>query len=267
MNRRDFLYGAITAAAVSQLGLTQSKTHDMGGFQHPMPERPEDILMLIYPGMTALDLIGPQQVFGYVMGAKVHLVAKSKEVVVSDTGVGILPTKTFADCPAAPDILFVPGGGMGTVTLMNDSETINFLIGRANKANYVTSVCSGALVLGAAGLLRGYKATTHWAVRDVLPLLGAELAPGRVVQDRNRITSGGITAGIDFGLKIAAQLRGDDYARALELSLEYDPDPPFHSGSPQKAPANVLKSTQAMYDPLNDAARKAALEARRKWPQ
>jgi len=267
MDRRNFLYGAVAAAAMSQLGLAQSKTHDMGGLQHPIPERPEDIVMLIYPGMTALDLIGPQQVLGYVMGAKVHLVAKSKDFVVSDTGVGIAPTKTFAECPPAPDILFVPGGGLGTIALMNDSETIGFLVSRAKSAKYVTSVCSGALVLGAAGLLRGYKATTHWAVRDVLPLLGAELAPGRVVQDRNRITSGGITAGIDFGLKIAAQLRGDDYARALELSLEYNPDPPFHSGSPEKAPGNVLKSVQAMYDPLNEAARQAALEARRKWVQ
>ena len=221
--------------------------------------------MLIYPGMTALDLIGPQQVFGYLMGTHVHLVAKTKDLVVSDTGVAIQPSKTFADCPDPVDILFVPGGGKGTIALMTDDETLAFLSGRGKSAKLVTSVCSGSLVLGAAGLLRGYKATSHWAVRDLLPLLGAEVVTHRVVQDRNRITSGGITAGIDFGLSIAAQLRGDEYAKALELTLEYDPQPPFGSGTPEKAPASVVKAMRDMYEPLNAAAREAALAARKRW--
>lgn len=268
MNRRQFtrnLYGAALSATLAQVVSAQEKTHEMGGVHHPMPEKPEEIAMLIYPGMTALDLIGPQQVFGYVMGTHVHLVAKTKDPVVSDTGVTIQPSKTFADCPDPVDILFVPGGGKATVALMSDDETLAFLAQRGNAAKLVTSVCSGALVLGAAGLLRGYKATSHWAVRDILPLLGAELVVSRVVQDRNRITSGGITAGIDFGLRIAAQLRGEDYARALELTLEYDPQPPFASGTPEKAPPNVEKAARAMYEPLHAAAREAALAARKKW--
>lgn len=268
MNRRQFtrnLCGAALSTALAQAMTSQEKAHEMAGIHHPMPEKPEEIAMLIYPGMTALDLIGPQQVFGYVMSTHVHLVARTKDAVVSDTGVTIQPSKTFADCPNPVDILFVPGGGKATVALMNDDETLAFLAQRGKTAKLVTSVCSGALVLGAAGLLRGYKATSHWAVRDVLPLLGAELVSSRVVQDRNRITSGGITAGIDFGLRIAAQLRGEDYARALELTLEYDPQPPFASGTPEKAPANVEKATRAMYEPLHTAAREAALAARKKW--
>jgi cyclohexyl-isocyanide hydratase len=267
MDRREFTRNLCAAAfgtALVRDMSAQQKSHDMGGMQHPMPDKPEEIAMLIYPGMTALDLIGPQQVFGYVMGANVHLVAKTKDIVVSDTGVAIQPSKTFADC-GNPDIVFVPGGGRGTVALMSDDETLHFLAEKGKTAKLVTSVCSGSLVLGAVGLLRGYKATSHWAVRDILPLLGAELVTSRVVQDRNRITSGGITAGIDFGLRIAAQLRGDDYARALELTLEYDPQPPFGSGTPEKAPANIEKMSRAMYEPLHAAARDAAIVAKQKW--
>ncbi len=214
--------------------------------------------MLIYPGMTALDLIGPQQVFGYVMGCKVHLVAKTADLVTSDTGVSIKPTKTFADCPDPVDLLFVPGGGTGTINLMRDKETLAFLTNRAAKAKYVTSVCSGSLVLAAAGLLRGYKATSHWAVRDVLADFGAEVVAKRVVEDRNRITAGGITSGIDFGLRVAARLRGDEYAQSLELTLEYDPQPPFHTGSPETAPPAILAQMKQMYAPLTAAAKAIA---------
>lgn len=268
MNRRQFtrnLCGAALSATLAQTITAQEKSLTMGGIQHPMPAKPEEIAMLIYPGMTALDLIGPQQVFGYLMGAHVHLVAKTKDLVVSDTGVAIQPFKTFADCPDPVDILFVPGGGKATVALMNDDETLGFLAGCGKTAKLVTSVCSGSLVLGAAGLLRGYKATSHWAVRDILPLLGAELVVSRVVQDRNRITSGGITAGIDFGLRIAGQLRGEDYARTLELTLEYDPQPPFGSGTPEKAPRGIEKAARAMYEPLHVAAHDAAVAARKRW--
>lgn len=214
--------------------------------------------MLVYPGMTALDLIGPQQVFGYTMGAKVHLVWKNREPVVTDTRVSILPTQTFESCPKQIDILFVPGGGRETVDLMQDTEVLVFLRDRAAHAQFVTSVCSGALVLGAAGLLEGYKATTHWAVHDVLPLLGATPVQARVVEDRNRITAGGITSGIDFALRIAAKLRGEDYARALELMVEYDPQPPFRTGTPAKAGPKVARAITAMYAPLNQRAKAAA---------
>ena len=233
----------------------QSQTEEkLTRMNHPMPAKPEDIAMLVYPGMTALDLIGPQQVFGYTMGCNVHLVAKTAELVTSDTGVSIKPTKTFAECPDPVDILFVPGGGIGTINLMKDSQTLAFLAERAKTAKWVTSVCSGSLVLAAAGLLRGYQATSHWSVRYVLADFGAEPVSQRVVEDRNRITSAGITAGIDFGLRIAGRLRGKEYAQALELTLEYDPQPPFHTGTPETAPPSVLSQMKQMYAPLAASA-------------
>jgi cyclohexyl-isocyanide hydratase len=271
MNRREFtrsLCGAALGTAVIRAAAAQDQPQDKQEKKEthdPTTDKPQEIAMLIYPGMTALDLIGPQQVFGSLGKANVHLVAKTKDIIVSDTGVRIQPSKTFADCPSAVDLLFVGGGTAGTIALMKDDETLNFLSERAKSAKLVTSVCSGSLVLGAAGLLRGYKATSHWAVRDILPLLGAELVTSRVVQDRNRITSGGVTAGIDFGLRVAAQLRGKDYARELELGLEYDPQPPFGVGAPDKAPPSLEKRTRSDYEPLHAAFQEAALEARKKW--
>jgi cyclohexyl-isocyanide hydratase len=251
-------------AAMAALGSASAqqpaarKEHDFLGLKHYMPDQPEEIAMLVYPGMTALDLVGPQQVFGYMMATKVHLVWKTKSPVVSDTGIAITPTMTFDECPEIVDILFVPGGGRETVQLMDDEAVLSFLVERGKKAKLVTSVCSGALVLGAAGLLKGYKATTHWSVHDVLPLLGATAVKARVVEDRNRITAGGITSGIDFGLRIAARLRGEDFARALELTLEYDPQPPFGTGTPGKAGPKITAAMMQMYQPLNKSARTAA---------
>jgi len=254
ITRRELGAALVIATAAGRRAATR-----YGRIKYTMPDKPKEIAMLVYPGMTALDLVGPQQVFGYTMGARVHLVWKTKLPVVTDTGLSIVPTKTFAECPDPVDIIFVPGGGLATINLMKDADTIAFLKSRGEKARLVTSVCSGALVIGAAGLLRGYQATTHWAVRDVLPLLGAKRVDARVVEDRNRITAGGITSGIDFGLRIAARLRGEDYGRALELQLEYDPQPPFHTGSPEKAGGAVLSVMKQMFQPLNDMAREAAI--------
>lgn len=237
---------------------------EMAGLRHFMPDKPEQIAMLIYPGMTALDLIGPQQAFGYMMGAKVNLIWKSLDPVVTDTGVKLLPSATLRDIHD-PDILFVPGGGKGTVDLMSDAEVLDFLALQGKTARWITSVCSGSLLLGAAGLLRGYRATSHWAVREVLPNLGAQLGTGRIVEDRNRITAGGVTAGIDFGLYLAGKLRGPDYGRALELMLEYDPHPPFHSGTPEDAPMNIRGAATTMYAPLLKSAQAAAGAARARW--
>lgn len=268
MNRREFgqrLGGAVLSAAFAKMAVAEQPTRDMKGMQHPVPEKPEEIAMLIYPGMTALDLVGPNQVFGYLGGTHVELVAKTKNPIVTDTGITIQPSKTFADCADPVDILFVGGGGPGTVALMTDAETLDFLSQRGKTAKLVTSVCTGSLVLAAAGLLRGYKATSHWVVRDILPLLGAELVTDRVVQDRNRITAGGITAGIDFGLRVAAELRGEDVARLLELTLEYDPQPPFGPGTPDKAPPRIEKMSRSSFEPLHAAFRDAALAARKNW--
>jgi cyclohexyl-isocyanide hydratase len=204
-------------------------------------QAPLEIGMLLYPGLTLLDLIGPQTVFSWF--ANIHLVWKTKDLVISDTGIGIQPTSTFANCPDELDILFVPGG-FGQQQLMNDSEVLAFLADRAPKSNYVTSVCSGSLLLGAAGLLKGYKATSHWAAREGLRMFGAEPVDARVVVDRNRITGGGVTAGIDFGLVLLAKLRGDDAAKLTQLAMEYDPEPPFQSGSPKTAAPAIVQ--QAM---------------------
>ncbi|HKF49881.1 MAG TPA: DJ-1/PfpI family protein [Terracidiphilus sp.] len=268
MNRREFsqqLCAAALSAAIARMAVAQQQAHDTSGEQHSMPQKPAEIAMLIYPGMTALDLIGPQQVFGYLPGVNVELVAKTKDLVRSDTGISIRPSKTFADCADPLEVLFVGGGSDGAVALMTDGETLDFLAQHARTAKYVTSVCTGSMVLGAAGLLRGYKATSHWSVRDLLPQLGAELVVNRVVQDRNRITAGGITAGIDFGLRVAAELRGEDYARFLTLALEYAPQPPYGPGAPENATPAVEKMSHPAFDPLHAAFRDAALEARKKW--
>src|SRR3984893_6374304 len=202
---------------------------------------PLEIGMLLYPGLTLLDLIGPQTVFSWF--ANTHLVWKTKDLVRSDTGIGIQPTCTFETCPRELDILFVPGG-FGQQQLMNDAEVLAFLADRASTSKYITSVCSGSLLLAAAGLLKGYKATSHWAAREGLRAFGAEPVEARVVVDRNRITGGGVTAGIDFGLVLLAKLRGDNAAKLTQLAMEYDPEPPFQSGSPKTADPAIVE--QAM---------------------
>jgi cyclohexyl-isocyanide hydratase len=202
---------------------------------------PLEIGMLLYPGLTLLDLIGPQTVFSWF--ANTHLVWKTKDLVYSDTGIGMQPSCTFESCPRDLDLLFVPGG-FGQNQLMSDAETLAFLADRGSTAKYVTSVCSGSLLLGAAGLLKGYKATSHWAARDGLSAFGAIPTDARVVVDRNRITGGGVTAGIDFGLVILAKLRGEDAAKLTQLAMEYDPEPPFQAGSPKTAGPAIVE--QAM---------------------
>jgi cyclohexyl-isocyanide hydratase len=179
----------------------------------------------------------------------IHLVWKTTDLVRTDTGIGVKPNATFATCPRELDILFVPGG-FGQQNLMADSEVIAFLADRGARAKFVTSVCSGSLLLGAAGLLQGYKATSHWAAREGLSAFGAEPTDARVVVDRNRITGGGVTAGIDFGLVVLAKLRGDDAAKFTQLAMEYDPEPPFNSGSPKTADPAIVQqtlSTMAIY--------------------
>jgi cyclohexyl-isocyanide hydratase len=164
----------------------------------------------------------------------VHLVAGSRDPVRTDVGIPVQPAMTFDECPSDLDVVFVPGGLAGSIAAMGDQATLAFLADRGSRARWVTSVCTGSLVLGAAGLLKGYKATSHWDVRDLRPLMGAEVSEDRVVTNRNRITAGGVTAGIDFGLALAAQLRGEDYAKRIQLSLEYDPKPPYSAGSPRR---------------------------------
>jgi len=204
---------------------------------------PLEIGMLLYPGLTLLDLFGPQTVFSWF--ANTHLVWKTKDVILSDTGIGVRPTATFETCPRELDVLFVPGG-FGQQKIMDDSEVLAFLADRAPRSRYVTSVCSGSLLLGAAGLLKGYKATSHWSAREALRMYGAEPVDARVVVDRNRVTGGGVTAGIDFGLVLLAKLRGDDAARLTQLAMEYDPEPPFNAGNPKVAGPAVVEQAMGM---------------------
>ncbi len=211
--------------------------------------------MLLYPGLTQLDLTAPFEVMHRIPGAQIHLAWKDVQPVRADSGLAILPTTTLADCPPL-DVVFVPGGP-GQVALMTDPAVLDFVRGRGGAARYVTAGCTGALVLGAAGLLAGYAATTHWAFVELLPRFGARPAPGRVVVDRNRITAGGVTAGLDFGLRLAAELAGERAAQAIQLGLEYDPDPPFRSGHPSVADPALVSELRAQLAPLH-AAREAA---------
>jgi len=213
---------------------------------HKMPDTPnvqwmgnEQIAMLMYPGMTVMDLIGPQSMLGALMGAKVYLVAKTLDPVTSDGGVTIVPNATLKTCPRDLTVLFTPGGTDGTLAVARDPEMLAFMADRGARAKYITSVCSGSLILGAAGLLKGYRATSHWSVRHVLSGFGAIPTEARVVRDRNRITGAGVTAGLDFGLTMLGELRGRFYAECCQLMAEYDPEPPFHAGSMKTASAEV----------------------------
>ncbi len=200
--------------------------------------------LVLFPNLTQLDLTGPAEVFGMVPGAVVHLIWKTPEPVATLTGWKILPTTTFDACPQL-DVVCVPGGP-GQIDIMDDEEVLDFLRVQAKAARYVTSVCTGSLVLGAAGLLRGYRAACHWMSRDQLALLGAIPDDSRVVQDRNRITGGGVTAGIDFGLTVVAEMCGEEAAKAIQLGIEYNPSPPFNAGSPAGAgPALVERLSAA----------------------
>ena len=185
--------------------------------------------MLLFPRLTILDLVGPYEVFSRMPDTRIHLVAATGEPTVSEKGLAILPDTLIAESPSF-DVLFVPGGN-GVNEMLEDEQCRDFLQKQGEQARLVTSVCTGALLLGAAGLLRGFRATTHWLSLDLLPLLGAQPVAQRVVVDRNRITGGGITAGIDFGLTLAARLHGESVAKEIQLMMEYDPQPPFDSGS------------------------------------
>jgi cyclohexyl-isocyanide hydratase len=199
---------------------------------------PLQIGLVIFPRVTQLDLTGPLQVFSGVPGAKVHLIWKRIEPVASDAVLTLTPTMTFADCPQL-DVICVPGG-FGTDDMVNDEEMLAFLRRQARAAKYITSVCTGSLVLGAAGLLRGYRAATHWTAMELLGEFGAIPTHTRVCIDRNRVTGGGVTAGIDFALTLVSQLVDRRTAEAIQLGIEYNPAPPFSAGSPDTAPAEMV---------------------------
>ena len=216
---------------------------------------PIHVAFLLFPDVTQLDLTGPAQVLSWLGNARIDLVARDRAPVATDAGFDLLPTATFAEVNRA-DILCVPGG-FGTVAAMEDAMTLDWVRVVAAEADWVASVCTGSLILAAAGLLTGYRATCHWASRHQLAWFGAEPVAERIVFDRNRVTGGGVTAGIDFALALTAAIRGEDHAKFVQLSLEYDPQPPFDSGTPEKADGATLDRYNAMV-----AARAGDREAR-----
>lgn len=207
---------------------------------------------VIFPELTQLDFTGPQQVLARLPQSAMHIIAKSVTPVPSDSGLSLVPTHTFENCPRL-DLICIPGGSTGVVRAMGDGETVEFVQRQSSTAMYVTSVCTGAFILGAAGLLKGRRATTHWAFTELLPLVGATYEKARIVKDGKVITAGGVTSGIDFGLKVVAEIAGEATAQAIQLGLEYDPQPPFDAGHPDCAP----DATKATVFPRYEKARSA----------
>jgi cyclohexyl-isocyanide hydratase len=242
MDRRE-LNAMLAAVSLAGIASLPAKA------QQPPAQGKVRVGILIHPDMILLDLVGPLTAFN-MMQADVRLIARSLQPVVSEVGLPVTPTDDFATAPADFDVLFVPGGLKGTIDAMKNEDTIAFLRSRGEASRYVTSVCTGSLLLGAAGLLKGYRATSHWYVRDFLALMGAQVQKERVVEDRNRITGGGVTAGLDFGLMIVSKLGSEDQAKRIQLLLEYDPKPPFDAGTPDRAgealTADILRRRQAV---------------------
>jgi cyclohexyl-isocyanide hydratase len=209
---------------------------------------------VIFPELTQLDFTGPLEVLARLPHSATHIVAKSEAPVRSDCGLAFLPTQTFATCPPL-DLICIPGGYSGILSAMSDRDTIGFVRRQASAAKYVTSVCTGAFVLGVAGLLTGRRATTHWAFTELLPLVGATHEQARVVKDGNVITAGGVTSGIDFGLRVVAEIADETVAQAIQLSIEYDPNPPFDSGHPDRATDGVKATVFPRYEQARAAFR------------
>jgi cyclohexyl-isocyanide hydratase len=214
---------------------------------------------VLFPDLTQLDLTGPLQVLARLPQSQIVVAAKSDGPVPSDCGLSLLPTHSFANCPPL-DLICVPGGVKGVIGAIGDRETIDFVRRQAAGAQYITSVCTGAFVLGVAGLLQGRRATTHWAYTELLPLLGAKFEKARIVRDGNLITAGGVTAGVDFGLSVVAEIAGETAARAIQLGIEYDPAPPFDSGHPDRAPEPIKAALTERYGKARTALRERIME-------
>lgn len=208
-----------------------------------------NIGFLVYSDVVQLDIMGAYQVLSFPPNAKIHLIAKTLDSIASNEGLTITPTTTIDNCPSL-DIICVPGGGIGQLEVMKDRDILNFLRHQSNQAKYTTSVCTGSLILAAANLLQGYKATCHWAFREQLAMLGVEITNQRVVIDRDRITGAGVTSGIDLGLTLLSLLWGEEMAKKAQLMMEYDPQPPFQAGTPDTAETEIVNSLLQLGNPL-----------------
>lgn len=269
LSRREFAAAAaVAAASLSTIASAADaqNTPAPGGLPSPSDYLASLPLIKIglvsFPQMTAMDMVAPQLCMHMMMKTDMRIVAQTTAPVMADSGFAIVPTTTFADCPKDLDILFVPGGPKGTELAMRNDALLDFIADRGSRARYVTSVCTGSMILGAAGLLKGYRAASHWMTRDMLPMFGATPVDERVVIDRNRMTGGGITAGLDFGLRLVAMLRSERTARLAELALEYDPQPPFKGDGSMKTAspetrAIALSVTQAQRRALRETGEQA----------
>lgn len=217
------------------------------------------IVFLLFPGITQLDFTAPAQALSRMPGATLAGAAARLDLITTDSGFAIVPTHDFATAPQA-DILCIPGGH-GVIDALNDKAVIDFIARQAAGAGWVTSVCTGAFLLGRAGLLAGKRATTHWGYTHLLPLVGAEFQPARIVEDGNLVTSGGVTSGLDFALTLIARLKGDAVAQAIQLAIEYDPAPPFAGGHPDRAPEAVTAGLKARVYDAAAARMEAALRS------
>ena len=218
-----------------------------------------DVGLIMYPGLTQLDLFGPADVLTRMPGTNIKFLWKNLDPVIVDRGLRVLPNTTFGQCQKL-DIVCVPGGP-GQIALMDDDETLNFLRRIAPGCKLVTSVCTGSLILGAAGLLKGYRATSHWTSIEQLELFGAKPVHERVVVDRNRITGAGVTSGIDFALRIVEEMTDRVTAQQIQLQMEYDPDPPYRCGTPKTAPPEIADAVRARLHMFQSSRRSASERA------
>ena len=271
LSRREFATAAALAAASLS---TVASAAPAPGQRKPIPGGEAEhasymdnlpllkVGLVLFSKLTAMDLVGPQMCLRMMMKTDSYIVAQSMDPVMAEDGYAIVPTATFADCPKDLDVLLVPGGPRGTELTLRDDALLDFVADRGSRARYVTSVCTGSVTLAAAGLLKGYRAASHWMTLDLLPAFGAIPVSERVVIDRNRVTGGGITAGLDFGLKLASMLRNKDTARLAELFMEYNPEPPFRSGSMQTAHADTVALARKLAAPMQRDLRLTADQAR-----
>ena len=260
ITRRRFLQALAVAggaAAIGSRNVTQAHEHPATQTaSHPLPEGAlpigsERIAILIYPGFTELDAFGPKYALGGMMGAKVQLIAKTLAPVRAESGFDVTPNLSFDQLPDKLDLLIVPGGTLGMLEAIEDTQTLDFLRKAGGQSALIGSVCTGSLILGAAGLLDGYEATCHWQLLELLPLFGAKPSKARVVFDRNRVTGAGVTAGLDFGFELVRRYRGDFYAKGMQLLAQYDPHPPFPGGGdPSTADPQVLALLSSMHQPF-----------------
>ena len=281
ISRRDMLRLLAFASASSALApkfVSAAETNALGKIEMPMPSAPQEqlrmgsekIAILVYPEFTALDALGPHYPLSGMMGAKVRFVAKTMDTLpcegASKGGFCIRPHLTFADCPTDLDLLLVPGGLTGTLAAIADDETRNFIAEQGKRAKMVGSVCTGSLLLGAAGLLKGRRATSHWQTLELLKEVGATPVAERVVFDgTDRVTAAGVSAGLDLGFELVRHYRGDFYAKGMELLGEYDPQPPFPGGgNPRTADKTVVEMLNLMHAPIVEKFRAVIQAAKTK---